>query len=176
MLAASWYMVVFRTVHILAGVAWVGSIFLFVVFVQPSVAAIAPAGAPFVAELLGRRRLIDRIIGLAVITIVAGGFLYWHDWQTYGSLGDWVSSSFGATITVGLIASLVALSIGVFGTRPNVLRLLAIGRQVAESGGPPPPEVAAEVSAIQGRLKVFSRASFALLVLAVITMAIGRYV
>ena len=59
MLASDAFMVVFRIVHILAGVAWVGSVFLLVVFVQPSAAAIAPASAPFMNELLGRRRLVD---------------------------------------------------------------------------------------------------------------------
>ena len=43
MISTAWYMIVFRTVHILAGVVWVGSVFLLVMFVQPSVAAIAPA-------------------------------------------------------------------------------------------------------------------------------------
>ena len=44
-IGAEWFMVVFRIVHIGAGVAWVGSLFLLVVYVQPSAAAIAPAAA-----------------------------------------------------------------------------------------------------------------------------------
>jgi uncharacterized membrane protein len=176
MTATSWYLIVFRTFHILAGVAWVGSLFLFVLFIQPSVAAIAPAGAPFMAELLGKRRTVDRIIALGVTTIVAGFFLYWHYWDAYGSLGDWVSSSFGATITLGMVASIIALAIGVFGTRPRVMRMLALGREAAASGGPPSPEVQAEIGRIQGQLKIFARTSLALLGLAVLTMAIARYV
>ncbi|MEX0755635.1 MAG: hypothetical protein WEA54_00690 [Actinomycetota bacterium] len=175
MLATGWYMIVFRTLHILAGVAWVGSLFLFLVFVQPSVAAIAPAGAPFVAELVGRRRLVDRLIGMGVITVVAGLFLYWHYLDLLG-FGDWVSSGFGGTITLGMVAAIVALSIGIFGTRPTVMRMLALGRQAAESGGPPSPEIQTEMAAIQGRLKVFGKTSLVLLVIAVLTMAIGRYV
>ena len=34
MISTAWYMIVFRTVHILAGVVWVGSVFLLVMFVQ----------------------------------------------------------------------------------------------------------------------------------------------
>jgi uncharacterized membrane protein len=174
-LASNSYMLVFRIVHILAGVLWVGSVFLFVIFVSPSAASIAPAGAPFMAELLGKRRLVDRIIVLAMISVTGGLFLYWRDWHLYGSFGDWIGSSFGATLTVGMVASLVALTIGVSGTRPNVRRLLALGRQVAESGGPPTPEIAAEMGAIQGRLKVLARVSLGLLVLAVLAMATARY-
>ena len=95
MLADSAYMLVFRIVHITAGVLWVGSVFLLSVFVAPAAEAIAPAGAPLMGELLGKRRLVDRIIGLGTITVVAGLFLYWHDWHLFPSFGDWLSSRFG---------------------------------------------------------------------------------
>ncbi len=175
MLASDTFMALFRIVHILAGVAWVGSVFFTVVFLQPSAAAIAPAGAPLMGELLGKRHLVDRFILLASITVVAGLVLYWSDWQDYGSFGDWIGSSFGATLTVGALAALVALAFGVFGTRPNVQRLLALGQQVAASGAPPTPEVGAEMATIQGRMKNFARVSLAFLVLSVLAMASARY-
>jgi uncharacterized membrane protein len=174
MVAVSVYMIVFRLLHIAAGVAWAGSMFLFVVFVQPSSAAIAPAGAPFMAELLGGRRLVDRIIAMGGLTVTGGLFLYWHDWQAYGSFGDFTGTAFGTAITVGAVASIAALAIGVFATRPNVMRMLAVGRAAAEAGGPT-PEQAAEIGGIQGRLKVFARASLALLALTVFAMATARY-
>jgi uncharacterized membrane protein len=101
MVAASVYLIVFRIVHILAGVAWGGSAFFLVVFVQPSAAAIGPVAGPFMQELLGRRKLVNAILGMAGFTIVGGAFLYWHDWQAYGSLGDWVGSRFGLGVTIG---------------------------------------------------------------------------
>jgi uncharacterized membrane protein len=174
-LAVSPYMLLFRIVHIVAGVLWVGSVFLFVTFVSPSAAAIAPAGAPFMAELLGKRRLVDRIITLGVITVLAGLFMYWHDWHLFPNFGDWVSSRFGGTLTIGMISALIALSLGGSITRPNVRRLLALGRQVAESGAPPTPEVAAQIGAIQARLKVWARVSLAFLLFAVVAMSVARY-
>ena len=175
MLATEWYMLVFRIVHILAGVVWVGSVFLLVVYVQPSAAAIGPAGAPFMNQLLGERRLVDGIIAMALITVIGGLFLYWHDWHLFMTFGDWIGSTFGKAFTVGALAALAALAIGVFGTRPNVARLLALGRQVAESGGPPTPEVATEMAATQGRLKTFARVSLGLLLVATLAMATARY-
>jgi hypothetical protein len=86
MIAADVTMVVFRIIHITAGVAWAGSVFLFVVFVQPSAAAIAPAGAPFIAELLGRRRLVDRLL------LIGGALVYWSAWDAAGSFGGWIGS------------------------------------------------------------------------------------
>ncbi len=55
MLATDASMVILRVVHIVTGVIWVGSLFVVVVFVQPSAAALGPAGAPFMSELRRRR-------------------------------------------------------------------------------------------------------------------------
>jgi hypothetical protein len=49
MISAQWFYIVFRIFHIGAGVAWVGSVYFLVVFVQPTSAAIGPAAAPFMA-------------------------------------------------------------------------------------------------------------------------------
>jgi uncharacterized membrane protein len=173
-LGISVYMLVFRLLHIAIGVAWVGSVFLFVVFLQPAAAEIGPAGAPFMAELLGRRRLTDRIVGLGVGTVVAGLFLYWHDWQAYGGFGDWIGSSFGAVITLGMVATLVALAIGIFWTRPMAARFGALGQQVAAAGGPT-PEQGSEMARLQRQLRVFAWVNLSLLAIAVFAMATARY-
>ena len=175
MIAADVTMIVFRIIHILAGVAWAGSIFLFVVFVQPSVAAIAPAGAPFMAELLGGRRLVDRLLVFAALTIAGGAVLYWRAWDAAGSFGDWIGSRFGAVLTVGAVAAIAAFVIGLFGTRPSVQRLLALGRQIAKSDGPPAPELAAEAGRLQARLRVLARITLGLITISVLAMATARY-
>jgi uncharacterized membrane protein len=115
MIAADVTMIVFRIIHITAGVAWAGSVFLFVVFVQPSAAAIAPAGAPFIAELLGRRRLVDRLLLFAAVTIAGGALLYWRAWDAAGSFRGWMGSRFGAVLTVGAVAAIAAFLIGFSG-------------------------------------------------------------
>ena len=78
-------------------------------------------------------------------SVLGGLFIYWRDWHVYPSFGDWVTSTFGETLTVGALCAIAAMGFGVFVTRPNVGRLLALGRQVAESGAPPTPEVGAEI-------------------------------
>lgn len=57
--------------HIVTGVIWVGSLFVVVVFLQPIVAEIGSAAAPFMAELR-RRRLVDVILVDALIAIATG--------------------------------------------------------------------------------------------------------
>jgi uncharacterized membrane protein len=174
MLATDAYLVALRIVHITTGVIWVGSLFVVVVFVQPSAATLGAAGAPFMSELR-RRRFVDLVFIDAVITVVAGAFLYWHDWHLYPSFGDWVGSSFGASLTVGAVLAIAGLGVAASLTRPTIGRLVSLGKQVAESGGTPLPDTAAQIGALQRRLVVAERVSFSLVLLAVVAMASARY-
>ncbi len=175
MLATDAYMVTLRILHIVTGVIWVGSLFVVVVFVQPSAATLGPAGAPFMSELR-RRRFVDVVFIDAVLTVVAGSFLYWHDWHMYPSFGDWVRSSFGTALTVGALLAISGLVVAAVLTRPTIGRLVALGKQVAKSGGPPTPETAVRIGALQRRLVVVERVSFSLVLLAVVAMSSARYI
>jgi hypothetical protein len=175
MLAADAFMIFFRIVHIVTGVIWVGSLFVVVVFLQPIAAAIGPAGAPFMSEVR-RRRLVDVILVDALVTVAAGSALYWHDWHTHPSFGDWIGSAFGTTLTVGALLAISVVVIAALVTRPTIGRLGSLGKQVAEAGGAPSPESAARIGALQRRLMVAERATFALVLLAVVAMASARYV
>lgn len=172
MLATSAYMIVFRIVHIVAGVAWAGSLVLLVNFIQPSAKAIGPAAGPFMMELLGKRRVINAILGMAAVTILGGLFLYWHDWHLYDDgFSGFVKSRFGLVITIGAVLAIVAFLIGLFAVRPRVERMVALNRQAAAAGEPPPPEV----PKLQGELRQLSLTGFTLVTLAVIAMATARY-
>jgi hypothetical protein len=175
MLAASAYLIVFRTVHVGAGVAWGGSLLLFVVFIQPSAASVGPAAAPFLLELLGNRQLGRAILSMAAVTILGGGFLYWHDWQLYGGFGDWIGSRFGLGLTIGAIAAIAAFLIGLFGTKPKAAQLVSLVRAASEAGGPPSPDVAAQMGALSARLRLLSQANLALVLVGVLTMSTARY-
>ena len=174
MLATDAYLVLLRIVHIATGVIWVGSLFVVVVFVQPSAATLGPAGAPFMSELR-RRRFVDVVFIDAVFTVIAGAFLYWHDWHLFPTFGDWIGSSFGRALTVGALLAISGLGVAASVTRPTIGRLITLGGQVAASGGPPPPETAARIGSLQRRLVVAERVSFSLVLLAVVAMASARY-
>ena len=175
MLATDASMVVLRIVHIATGVIWVGSLFVVVFFVQPSAATLGPAGTPFMAELR-RRRFVDVVFIDAVFTVLAGAILYWHDWHLQATFNDWISTSFGKTLTVGALLAVAGLGVAGSVTRPTIRRLVSIGTQVAESGAPPSPEAAARIGALQYRLVVAERTSFTLVLLAVVAMSSARYI
>ena len=175
MMATSTFMIVFRILHIAARVVWAGSVFLFVVLIKPSAAAIGPASGPFMMELFGRRKMVSWLLWLAGATVVAGVFLYWRLWHDYGDLGDFASSSYGLSLPLGAVAAIGAFLIGPFGTRPNVARLLDLAARAAASEGWPPPEVAQQTPQVQARLKVLARVALVLIAVAVLAMATARY-
>ena len=74
-----------------------------------------------------------------------------------------------------MVSALIALGIGGSITRPNVRRMLALGAEVAASGAPPTPEVAAQIGAMQRRLKVAARVGLGFLLFAVVAMSVARY-
>jgi hypothetical protein len=175
MLSASVYVVVFRVLHVLGGIAWAGAVFTTVIFLQPTAKAIGPAAGPFMRELLGARRLIDWVLALAWTTIIAGGFLYWHDLQLAGGLGDFLGTSFGLWLTIGAVAALVAVGIGMIATRPALKRSLALGGQIAQAGDSPPPELVQELQATQARSRTLAKWNLGFVALAAFAMSTARY-
>ena len=175
MIAASSYMIVFRIVHILAGVLWVGGLGLFVLYLQPAAKSLGPAAGPFVMELVVKRKLPNYLLALGAFTIVAGGFLYWHDWQAAGSLGDWLDLTVGKVLTVGALAALVGWLMGLLLVKPTVQRMMRLAGQLASAGGPPSPEQAAELQGLQLRARQLSITVLALLVFSVLAMSTARY-
>jgi hypothetical protein len=78
-------------------------------------------------------------------------------------------------LTVGALLAISGLVVAGAVTRPTIGRLVSLGKQVAESGGTPPPETAERIGALQRRLVVAERVSFSLVLLAVVAMASARY-
>ncbi len=175
MLATSIYLIVFRVLHVMLGIAWGGALFLLVVFLQPAAKAVGPAAGPFMRELLVERQLTDWILRIAGATIVAGGFLYWHDVQAFGSLGDFLDSAFGLWLTIGALAAIVAVAIGGALGRPTLQRSLAVGAQIAQAGDQAPPELVQELDALQARGRSLAKLALALVTISAFAMSTARY-
>ena len=175
MVSASPYMLVFRTLHIMGAIAWGGSIFMLVVFLQPTAKAVGPAGAPFMRELLGKRRLSNVILAIAGVTLVAGGFLYWHDLDAFGGLGDFLGTAFGAWLTIGAVAAIGAWLLGFFATKPTIDRMLATGAEIAKAGDQPPPELLQRLGSLQARGRRLAITNLSLVAAAAFAMSTARY-
>lgn len=167
------YMVVLRILHILAGVFWVGAALMTTLFLQPTAQDLGPAAGPFMAHLAGKKRLVDWVLRAAGLTVLAGVLMYWR--VSGGLDGDWLTSAPGVSLTIGALCGIAAFSLGLAVVKPTIMATLAIGRDVAESGGPPTPEQGAALQALQSRGKTVGRIVVPLLIVAVSGMAASRY-
>jgi hypothetical protein len=78
-------------------------------------------------------------------------------------------------LSTGMLAGLLALGVGVHGVGSAAKKLTEIGGRVAASGAPPSPEERATMARLQGRMRTMSRIAAVLLLVAVVTMALGPH-
>jgi uncharacterized membrane protein len=175
MLAADTFMIVFRFLHIVAGVLWVGSAFLFVAFLGPAAAEVGPAAGPLMTAAVKKRKVAKVITSLGVVNVLAGWILWLRNMDTAGSLGDWVSSSFGLGLTIGGFLATVTLFVGYLGVGRNVERMVDLGGEVAASGGLPTPVQQSELDRLGAALERHGKLDLLLLILATTAMATARY-
>jgi uncharacterized membrane protein len=164
---------VWRVIHILLGVLWVGAIFMIVVFVGPAIADAGPDGAKVMGALV-KRRVLNIVPTFAAITIVSGLWLYSRD--SSGFQGEWLGSRMGMTLGTGAVLSLVGFVIGLTVMRPSTLRAVALGQSLAQLPEAERGAVMAQIQQLRGRAAMAGRVVAVLLILAVLTMAVARYV
>lgn len=142
-------------------------------FVGPAVRDAGPDGAKVGAGLM-KRRITDVMPAAAVVTILSGLYLYWRVSGGFGSA--YMGSPMGMTYGVGAVAAVVALILGLGIIRPSMLEAAAISRQVAEAPEQDKGRLLGEAQSLRARAAAASQVVAWLLVIAVITMAVGRYV
>jgi uncharacterized membrane protein len=175
MVAADTFMIVFRTFHILAGVLWVGSAFLFVAFIGPSAAEVGPSAGPLLTAAVKKRKVVKVITVLGAVNVTAGWILWLKNMSLYPSLGDWVTSSFGLVLTIGGVLATISAFVGAIGVGMNVTRAVDLGNEIAGSGGSPTPEQQSRLDQLGKALERHGKTDLLLLVLAVLAMSTARY-
>ena len=167
-----WLSLVLRVLHVVTGVFWAGTSFFVVLLLQPFAERSGMEGERFVGRLFTEGNLtrafaiaggLTIVFGLGLLAIVSGGF----------SPG-WFASHFGGSITLGAIAAIAAAIVGGITGRSGQ-RLVAFACSIEAGGAPPSLEQRAQIDALRGRLKAFSRASAVLLLIAVLAMSASRY-
>jgi hypothetical protein len=168
-----WLIVVLRLVHIVSGVFWAGAVFVFVGFVEPTASARGAEGSRFLQALAGKSGYSQSLMGAGIMTVVAGLALLWLD--SGGFQPAWMASGMGITLSVGMLAGIMAAVVGIGLGARNAMRLGKVAGVVQARGGAPTPEEAAGMDALQGRLRNGARLTAAFLAVAVAAMAVARY-
>lgn len=164
----------FRLVHILAAVFWVGGIFFFAMFLFPTVRALGPAAGPVMDHMNRVLQVPRALVFGGVLTILSGLGLYWID--SMGFKNDWMHSPTAMTFGTGALSAIIAFVIGVTINAPTAKKMGMVAAQVSAKGGPPTPEQSAELQRLQRRLGAGLRVITVLLVIAAAAMALARYV
>ena len=161
-----------RTVHVLGGAFWFGAALMNVFFLVPTARALGPGGGAFIGHVIGVRRLPRWVNIAAWTTILSGAWLY--GWRSSWFSSPWMGTGEGLLFGIGGIAALAAALLGALLIGPTAKRLGALAAGLTP-GAPPPPETAAEMERLQGRMQVASLTGVSLIVLATVCMAVGRY-
>ncbi len=161
--------IVLRLIHILSGVFWVGSALVNAFFLAPAVAATGEAGQKMMGFMITKAHFSVRITAAAILTVLAGLALYWHD--SGGLTSGWTTSAAGLGFGLGGLFALIGLGTGMM-VGKYVTRL---GTIASAAQGKPTQAQMLEMQALQKQLGVMSRISTAALIVALICMATARY-
>jgi hypothetical protein len=165
-------LIVLRIVHIVSGIAWVGAVALFVLYIRPTLYALGPDAEKVVNELVVRRRLRLYFAIVSTLAVLAGALLYW---RISGLQLAWITRPTGLGFTLGALAALIAWPVGniVLGRAFN--RLGEVGAEMKAAGGPPGPELLARLQAARARVDRIGFLLLTLVTVAAVLMATSRY-
>jgi len=164
---------VLRLLHIFAGIFWAGGVFYLAYFIFPAVKALGPDGGKFMQQLSRTKKMPTVMTTLGLVNVLSGLRLMQIMSGNFSSA--WFGSNFGIAISIGMVAGIGALCIGLFVNKPRAQKMAALGAAVAASGGPPTPEQQKELGALKDKLEKGVKIMAWHLLVAVITMAIARY-
>jgi uncharacterized membrane protein len=157
-----------RIIHIVGGVIWVGGTLIMTFFIGPAIGATGEAGQKFVGHLMNNLKFSNRMSAAAGLTILAGFTLYGLDARAGAA---WVRSSFGIGLSIGAAFALIGFVFGIMiGRSTNAMAQLG-----AQMQGKPSPEQLTQMQSIRKQQATYSNISATALILAVIFMAIARY-
>ena len=160
-----------RVLHIVFGAFWVGAAVFFTFIVEPRVRALGPAvQGPVMRALVPV--MVPALTASGLIAIGAGiGLALVLQWD---NLGFFFSSAWGWSIIVGLVASVAAAVVGMVLNRRMALQMEAVTKGI--QGRAPTPEEGQQLGQLGQRLRALARITSVLLLIAVIAMAVARFV
>jgi len=164
---------VLRFVHVVFGALWVGMVAFGTFFLLPAIQEAGPDGGKVMAAVQ-RRGLLTVMPLLALGALISGVWLYIR--AAAGMHAEFARSPVGMAFGLGGLASIVAYAIGIAVMRPSMMKAMALGQSLsATTSAEKRQSVMAETQRLRSRAAAAGRATAYLLLFAVATMAVARY-
>lgn len=172
---ASTLLWVFRFLHILSAVAWIGGAFVWGMVIAPRLLAKGP--------MLIRRPVLEALVvplprffhSAGIATLVFGVLLLgdMYGWSQFASTLQ--AGSYGAALGAGIVLAVIMVTTGFVVIEPTIKKLLATVQSIpAPSPGsppsPPPVAVQAQLASLGKRMRMAGMAQVLMGTLALIAM------
>jgi uncharacterized membrane protein len=162
-----------RTIHILGGIFWVGSMIFSTFFLAPAIRS-SPAVAGQVMAGLTKRRLFTILPIVALLTIASGIRLLWI--VSAGFSDSYLATSMGRAFSVGAGAAIVAFLLSLLVSRPGFVRMGRLGASLAATADEGArQEITMEMQRLSRRVAIANALVVVLLLSTAVLMAIARY-
>ena len=157
-------MLVLRFTHVFFAALWVGMMAFQTFYLMPALGEAGPDAGKLMAALM-RRRIPAVMLVVAILALVSGMWLFQR--LSGGNFPALMATPMGKGFAFGGAAALVAFLLGIFVTRPVMMKSM----QLAQTLGPTAPEVVR----LRARAVVTGRVVAVLLLFALGAMAVARY-
>jgi uncharacterized membrane protein len=166
-------MIIARIIHIGGGTFWIGAMIFVTFFLAPAVRDAGPDGAKVMAGI-GKRNFMQLMPGVAVFTILSGIYLYWRVSSGFDVV--YMKSGPGHAYAMGGIIAIVAFAVGLIFTRPAMMKSMSLAQAAATANPGEKEAMLAEAQRLRERATKVGNVVVWLLIVAVLAMAVGRYV
>ncbi len=163
--------IVLRFLHIIAGALWVGASAAYAFLFIPAVTASESAGETVMKKLGPRFHAFMAI--MANVTVLAGILLYSRFIVATGLQWIWSTGS-GITFTLGAAAGIISFIMGGAFFAPTQKKIESLAHEMQASERPSVEQVT-RMNSLQAKMLKAGQLDFVLMVLALGSMAVARY-
>jgi uncharacterized membrane protein len=164
--------IILRLVHIGGGIFWVGATLFNALFLLPAFRDAGPSGQK-VAEGIAKRRFMDIMPVVALLTLASGTWLYARASGNFSA--GYMRAGPGLWFGIGGVIAVVAFAYGFIVVRPAMTRATTLSRIPADATPEARDRAMGEAQMLRARAATGGNVVSLLLVASAVTMAIARY-
>jgi hypothetical protein len=158
-----------KVTHVLLGAFWFGGVIVTSQYLAPAARTLGPAASPVLKYVIGVRKLTLTLNAVAGLTVLTGLGLY--DRLSNHFRQPLVGGFNGWALTLGALFGILAL---LWGSAVPSRAAKRLGDLTAKLTGPPTPEQAVEIAALQKRLHVGGTIAMIMVLLALVGMSLSH--